>query len=472
MAGRRHRPGYYDALSKSRRNVRVLSSYADDKSFSYPSRRFRWVFCQLEVLRHCFPPSVRRTLGELPESLDGTYERVLKEIRMANRTHAHRLLQCLAVAVRPLRVEELAEVLAFDFNAQGTPRLNPGWRWEDQEEAVLSACSSLVAVVNQGHSRVVQFSHFSVKEFLMSKRLAESDMNVSRYHVRHHPAHLVLAQACLGTLLRLNHQHIDEDNIKDFPLAAYAAEHWASHARFGKVSLRVKDGMQRLFDAEKPHFAAWLWIYNPDRFGRTFGMRPGRPEARPLYYAARFGFRNLVKHLLIKYLGDVNARGGWDGTPLHAALSEGHIEVASLLLKCGAEVNIQDIWDGTPLHYASKRGRVDIGRWLLDSGADANARNGTGWTPLHLAATHGRPEFTRMLLEHEAEVNTRAANGGRTPLHLALANGRIEVARVLLQHGANVNARDDWDRATWGSEPRRLRLEVLQLLSEYGAELV
>ena len=426
------------------------------------------MICQLEVLRHCFPPSVRRVLDELPESLDGTYERVLKDIRMANRTHAHRLLQCLVVAVRPLRVEELAEVLAFDFNAAGTPRLNPGWRWEDQEEAVLSACSSLVAVVNQGHSRVVQFSHFSVKEFLMSRRLAESDRNVSRYRVRYYPAHLVLAQACLGTLLRLDH-HINEDSIKDFPLAPYAAEHWVSHARFGKVSLRVRDGMQRLFDAKKPHFAAWLWIYNPDHSGRTFGMRPGRPEARPLYYAARFGFRDLVKHLLINYPGDVNARGGWDRTPLHAALSEGHIEVSSLLLKCGANVNIQDMWDGTPLHHASKRGQVEIGRWLLDSGADANARNGSGWTPLHLAAIYGRPEFARMLLEHEAEVNARAANRGRTPLHLALANGRIEVVRVLLRRGADVNARDALERAPWRLESRELGLEVLQLLSEYGS---
>ena len=33
------------------------------------------MFCQLEVLRDCLPPSVRRTLDELPESLDETYER-------------------------------------------------------------------------------------------------------------------------------------------------------------------------------------------------------------------------------------------------------------------------------------------------------------------------------------------------------------------------------------------------------------
>ena len=54
-------------------------------------------------------------LDELPETLDETYERILRDVNKANRDHAHRLLQCLTVAVRPLRVAELAEVLAVDF---------------------------------------------------------------------------------------------------------------------------------------------------------------------------------------------------------------------------------------------------------------------------------------------------------------------------------------------------------------------
>jgi hypothetical protein len=63
------------------------------------------------------PPSI---LNELPETLDETYERILKGINKAQKDNAHRLLQCLTVAVRPLLVEELAELLAFDF--QASPR--------------------------------------------------------------------------------------------------------------------------------------------------------------------------------------------------------------------------------------------------------------------------------------------------------------------------------------------------------------
>jgi hypothetical protein len=113
------------------------------------------VYCQLEALRHCLPPSVARILEELPETLDETYERVLREINKANREHARRLLQCLTVVLRPLRVEELAEVLAIDFDAPtqgGIPQLNPKWRWTDQHQAVLSTCSSLIAIADGGDS--------------------------------------------------------------------------------------------------------------------------------------------------------------------------------------------------------------------------------------------------------------------------------------------------------------------------------
>jgi hypothetical protein len=188
------------------------------------SHRFRWVFCQLEVLRQSLPSSVRHILEELPESLDETYERILKGIRKPSRKHAYRLMQCLVVAVRPLRVEELAEVLAVDFGTGETPLLNLGWRWSDHQEAVLSACSSLVTIIKDGDSQIVQFSHCSVREFLMSDRLAESSRHVSRYHIQLEPAHSILAQACLGVLLRLDND-IDRNDIESFPLARYAAEY-------------------------------------------------------------------------------------------------------------------------------------------------------------------------------------------------------------------------------------------------------
>jgi hypothetical protein len=143
-------------------------------------------------------------LWELPISLNDTYERILKEIKDSNRTLARRVLQCLVVAIRPPSVAGLAELLAVDFDdVEGIPRLKPDWRWEEQEPALMSACSSLIAIVQAGGSRVVQFSQFSVKEFLTSPRLATASGEVSNYHIDLEPGHTILTQACLGVLLQI-----------------------------------------------------------------------------------------------------------------------------------------------------------------------------------------------------------------------------------------------------------------------------
>ena len=423
------------------------------------------MFCQLEILRHCLPPSVRDILAELPESLDETYERILREIRKPNQVHAHRLLQSLVAAVRPLRVKELAEVLAVDFT-EGMPRLNLDWRWEDQEEAVMSACSSLVIIVNEGDSRIVQFSHFSVKEFLMAKRLAESIKDVSHYHIQLETAHTILAQACLGVLLRLD-DSVDHDNIEDFPLARYAAQYWNTHARVESVSSRIEDGMKCLFDKDRPHFATWLWIYNEDSQGRSISTKhPGVPDAGPLYYAAMLGFRELVKHLIAKRPTDVNDRGGGKVTPLQVAVSAGHLDILSLLLDHGAHVDGRDRHGKTPLHRASSNGKVEAGECLLDRGADINARDNDCWTPLFHAAFQGHFEFTRMLIEREAEIDARDTLG-MTPLHRVVQTDNSRVVRLLLERGADVNALSES-----GKVPSELawQPEIVELFSEYGTK--
>jgi hypothetical protein len=210
----------------------------DDDTFILFFLRFRWVFCQLEVLRHCFPTNLLHILEELPKSLDETYKRILKEINTANRVHAYRLLQCLMVASRLLHVKELAEMLVFDLSTGGIPKLNAGWRWEDQEEAVLSACSSLVSIIIENGSRVVQFSHFSVKEFLTSDRLACME-EVSWFHIPIEPSHVILAQACLTVFLCLD-DCTDRDSATEIlPLYQYAAEHWFGHAEVGNVETQI-----------------------------------------------------------------------------------------------------------------------------------------------------------------------------------------------------------------------------------------
>jgi hypothetical protein len=65
------------------------------------------------MLRLCLRSRVRHFLHELPDSLDETYERILKGFIKQTADYVQRLLQCLAVAIRPLLVEELAGILTL-----------------------------------------------------------------------------------------------------------------------------------------------------------------------------------------------------------------------------------------------------------------------------------------------------------------------------------------------------------------------
>ena len=147
-------------------------------SSSYLSCRFRWVYCQVVHLRDRHPGCMRHTLAEITESLDETYESIiLRGIKKENTELTHCIFQDVAVAVRRLHVNELAEILAFDFNAGPIPKFHEDWRLEDPLEAVSSTCSPLISLDN---SLVTTFSQFSVKEFLISARFVEKCDTISR----------------------------------------------------------------------------------------------------------------------------------------------------------------------------------------------------------------------------------------------------------------------------------------------------
>jgi ankyrin repeat protein len=466
--------------------VRVIPQYPVIGPYIF-SYRFRWVFCQLEVLRDCFPATIRRTLDQLPKSLDETYVRVLSQIPEVNQAHAHRMLQCLMVAVRPLYVEELAELLAFDFDAaEGEiPKYRAAWRLDDQTQAVLATCSTLVTIVRDTWGRqVVQFSHFSVKEFLISNRLtSESTLgDVSRYHLCPISAHTVLTQACLGLLLHLD-DHVDKETIKGFPLVQYAARHWVEHARFEDVAHRVKGGIETLFEPNKPHFATWIGIYDidtpmPSRHFLDLETSPA-PAPNPLYYSVLCGLYDLVKHLAIKHPQNVNAVYGKHRFPLLAALSKDHIEVAELLLDHGANVDARDTATGETILLKvlsrSQRNHVNIVGFLLKHGADVNARDGLLMSSLHLAEDRGELKVAQILLEHNADTNFQN-DDGKTPLHLLSQHRRhnegdvLSHALSLLKCGAEVNIRDKSNKTPLHLAIQCERFKLAGILLENGAD--
>ena len=466
--------------------------------------RFRWVFCQLEILRRTLPAHIRSALNDMPKTLDETYKHALLAIDEEMRQYAQRLFQCLAVSTRPLRTEELAEILAVRFDVGALPKFNPDWRLGDAEEAVLSVCSNLISVVDVGGSQVVQFSHFSVKEFLTSDRLATASEDLAGYHIVPHSAHTILAQASLSVLLQLD-DHIDKDSIKKFPLSGYAAQHWVDHGRFENVSSTIQVAMKHLFNPDRPHFSTWVWIYDIDDpwRGKAPTSHPERPQATPLYYAVLCGFRGLIEHLIATYPKDVDARGGYYESPLFAAFVKEDIDTALLLLQRGADTNILDKRGVGHLHRASQGGRLDIVRLLLEHNADidlpdtvdgdtplgwasdmgemtisrlflqrgaaVNSRNKLGASPLLGAARNGHLDIARLLIDSGAAADSRN-NSGRTPLYVASQNGHVKVAELLIQRGADVDSRDNDGWTPLHSASKNGHANLARLLIQHGAD--
>jgi len=382
-------------------------------------------------------------------------------------------------------------VLAIDFDAAqqgGIPKWSADWRWPDQHQAVLSTCSSLIIIADADDldSQVVQFSHFTVKEFLTSDRLAGSSEDVSGFHIVLESAHTILAQASLGVLLCLD-DRIHSNNPDNIPLVEYAGEHWVVHAQFNEVSPRIRDAVEYFFDADKPHWAPRLWGQTIDGYWEWFIPSEGVDDGCPLYFAALYGFYDVAERLVGQYPEHINARCGLLVTPLVAALHGKHFKVAELLHHHGADVNVRGGEDWRPLHIAAT-GHVDVLQWLLDHGADVNARRAFPqgfplWTPLHQAAYFAELPTVQALLKHGADVNARD-NEGQVPLHIATSPqfpiNHLDILESLLEYGSDVNARDDAGCTPLHSSAWREKLgfttcqgtvEGARLLLEHGANI-
>lgn len=84
--------------------------------------------------------AVRVTLRELPDTLDETYERILINVPKQYVKEAQCALQFLAVSLRPLTIDQVAEAVAVDVENE---IFDSGNRLRDKRD-ILEICSSLV----------------------------------------------------------------------------------------------------------------------------------------------------------------------------------------------------------------------------------------------------------------------------------------------------------------------------------------
>jgi ankyrin repeat protein len=465
--------------------------------------RFHWVIRQMDILPGSLPATVVRVVEGLPDTLDETYARILLRVAEENWEHTYHVFHALMVATRPLTMEELCLVLAIDFIADVTPKYEEIWRSDEPEDNLITVCSTLLSFIDVDGSRLAQLSHYSVMEFLTSERILKLETKVARYRMYEEPAHVTIAQMCLAVLLHLD-EGTDKYAVKEIPMIHYAAENWVYHTRFGNVATEIRPALELLFHPKNPHLAGWVWLHDIDTFWGEpkITANPRRLDTAPLYYAAECGFGDIAEYLLSTYPQHINTLGSRYGTPLIAALENGHLEIAWMLLNQSADTTIRAGFYGTPLIISSKRGHLEIVRFLLEHREDVNAWDNYTGPPLHVASGVGHLDVVRLLLEFNADVNIRGGcygaplqvvtapghlgsaqllrersvdmntRGGYhgTPLHAASAEGWTEIVRLLLEHGADANARAINGETPLQVASRMGHAEVVRLLLQHGAD--
>lgn len=438
-------------------------------------------------------------MNDLPTTLDETYERIFLGVNEDYAREMRIILTLLAFSVRPMTIQEIAEATAINLQEQ---KFDIEDRFPDPYD-VLELCSSIVSLVDlgsnsgaalliergpsasqwMGATKIIQFAHFTVKEFILSERAYQKIPPTLQ--IVQEVSHKEITELCLVYLLDFNGgKRADKTDHDAFPLLAYSALHWTTHMAHitSKNANLVQELLIRLFDPdESDSLMNFLNLYDPASLWTPYGesksvtfsfmMKRNKQDFEtPLFYAAYYGLLDISQ-----WLTEEGSETGQNeeklGPALGAAAAQGHFEIAKMLLEQGADPNSP--YCGRyfrPLHAAAGGGNAEIVKLLLGAGADVNTQGGEYGTVLHLAAKQGNPEIVQLFLDAGCPVSIRHGSRG-TPLFLAARHGNEEALSILLQHGADVHVSAGEHLSPLIAACRGSSLRIVKLLLDAGTEL-
>ncbi|MCJ1437731.1 hypothetical protein MMC27_007118 [Xylographa pallens] len=464
---------------------------------------FRWVFCQLQVLKKCPPirSAIRKALRNLPPTLDGVYTRVLESIEDETcQELAGRCLVWLAFSRVPLCLEELAEAAVV-----GTESFDPEDRISDPQ-FILELLGSLVVVASDEYDLensptiaewvvhngigaaglgVIRLAHFSVKEFLISERIVQSA--VSKFALDAALAHGHIAEACL--LYLDSYQQLESGampyvcswNMNNFPISTdrgfyplleYACSFWW-HLR--QTPLRTQRALDyiiwKLFH-KNVTYGLPDWIIT-NSFTGAFCVE----DMSPLHLFSLFGIEGAVQ-LELERGAHVNARNNWQETALHLAVRLAHHRIVRLLLEYGATSSAENIHGFIPL-----MGALEYHHYQFDPLSDVSIESSLAIINLLLSyedKMHDCQNLTypeKQILPSTILINKSRGHYWITPIHFAARYGSVEHCKFLLDSGAEVKCQDALGRNALhhvikGCAPVPRRLEIVKLLLDHGLDVL
>lgn len=458
---------------------------------TYLQYRFRWAACQIDALSSCINLSkLREALDSLPTTLDETYDRILCKIEPRYKLEVLQILQWLTCSLRPLSLEEVAELYAVDVSEEKI--FNFDKRLADPDD-VLEICSSLVTCIdaNKNHAEAhdeddnndamppsttkqkVQLAHFSVREYLVSDRIRAG--SAACYSIDETLSHAKIGQSSISCLLMYDKASYTDSKefSKNLLLAEYAAKYWAKHLVKGGGNV-PHAAIDLLSSKEK--MQNWIDLHDLDV---EISDRGHAPELRgsPLYYAVLTRLATLVRSLIevdksknqqqvaddgVEIEGQQTANnlatshsqgflspvGGRLHTPLQAAAWIGQQDVVELLLKHSADPNIYGGSEGgSALSAAAHDGYLSIVELLLNEGADvyeglSTSLENVQHVGLDDADADGLTYSFFVSPPFDVFDRRAKAQGRKTALFEAASCGNTEIVNLLLDRGAMVDTRN------------------------------
>lgn len=375
----------------------------------------------------------RRALNTLPPTLNATYERILQRINKSNKEVqqlVQRSLRWLLCSKEPLSSSALCEAISIETGDTTLDRTAV-----PDESEILRWCSSLVRRSASGKS--LELGHFTVKEFLTSTDLLDSEYGV--YHFSPEIDDAELAETCLTYLSFENFGSGSRDSTcfsykrwENFGFRQYAVRHWAEHARKNLTRPEVMSLTQQLLHPSKPlAFVSWtqdfLWAYYGYKHG-IFQNSSHVPKydlatTCPLHVAAMLALPECCEWLL--QTGCYVDQASTYGTPLECALLG------------EAVMNRGPLWCPSNEVWVSRRSTVKL---IIESGADVQK------------SCLSRPSFTYIaLVMHDgvlcAELLRKGAAIDRISASLFEQEDMGLLAYVVLENIGQDNIRPE-DHAT------------------------
>jgi hypothetical protein len=228
------------------------------------SFRFRWAFCQLDILGRLISlADIRDALKKLPETLDETYERILDKIPAEHVQYARRALHLLAVNENDLSLYDLTEAVIVDDIQYA---FSPDRRFLDQFD-LLDICSCLII---EDEYYYIQLAHYTVKEYLVSGRVRPTIFKTSEAEAKTLTVKLSLiyllnvsyegmptaAERFLGPPWR-NEIHPLEIADQELPFFRIACCAWCECPESVSHDAKLQELIMTLLNPNECHFNDW-----------------------------------------------------------------------------------------------------------------------------------------------------------------------------------------------------------------------